>query len=190
MYTGKALSADGKVQSELGLWEQSLRSGKYQIFYNNYFSTCCLFDTLLSYKLYACVTARTTRRELPETFKQVQLERGEHLFFQHGNLVASVWMDKKLVTVLSTLAQADVTYSAQRRVRDGSRIPVQCPDVVVLFYQYMAGVDRGDQHQQYSIVNIYFGFLSMHLQPTILCYHYFYYVHQTPEAEDLLGNAH
>ena len=102
---------------------ECLRGGNYQIYCDHFFSTCRLFDTLLSHKLYACGTARTTRREFPETLKQVRLERGEHLFCQRGNLVASVWMDKKPVTVLSTLAQADVTHTA--------------------------GVDKGDQFRQY-----------------------------------------
>ena len=156
VYTGRPSSADGEEQSELGLGErvvleltECLRGGNYQIYCDNFFSTCRLFDTLLSHKLYACGTASTTRREFPETLKQVRLERGEHLFCQRGNLVASAWMDKKPVTVLSTLAQADVTHTAQRRVRDGSRVSVQCPDAVVLYNRYMAGVDKGDQYRQY-----------------------------------------
>ena len=54
--------------------------------------------------------------------------------------MASVWMP---VTMLSTLAQADATH------RDGLRVSVQCPDAVVLYNQYMAGVDKGDQYRQY-----------------------------------------
>ena len=83
--------------------------------------------------------------------------------------MASVWMDKKPVTMLSTLAQADATHTAQRRQRDGLRVSVQCPDAVVLYNQYMAGVDKGDQYRQYYRVeqnasrttSIFFGFFSM-----------------------------
>ncbi len=63
--------------------------------------------------------------------------------------MASVWQDKKPVHLLSTLAQADVTHTAQRKQKDGSRLSVQCPDAVVLYNQYMAGVDKGDQLRQY-----------------------------------------
>ena len=62
--------------------------------------------------------------------------------------VASVWMNKKPVTMLSTYVQADVTHIAHRRVRDGLRISVQCPDTVVLYNQTMAGVDKGDHYQK------------------------------------------
>ena len=63
--------------------------------------------------------------------------------------MASVWMDKKPVNMLSTLAQADVTRTAQRKQKDGSRISVQCTDAVVLYNKYMAGVDKGDSMRQY-----------------------------------------
>ena len=128
---------------------ECLRSGNYHIYCGNYFTTCHLLDTLLAHKLYCCGTARKTCRDFPQTLKQVQLERGEHLFCQRGNFVASAWMDKKSVTVLCTLAQADVTHTAQRRVKDGSRVSVQCPDAVVLYNRYMAGVDKGDQYRRY-----------------------------------------
>ena len=74
---------------------------------------------------------------------------GESVFCQRGDLVASVWMDKKPVNMLSTLAQADATHTALRRQRDGTRVSVQCTDAVVLYNQYMAGVDKGDQLRQY-----------------------------------------
>ena len=152
VYTGRSESGD----TENGLGErvvfeltECLRGGNYHIYCDNYFTTCRLLDTLLTHKIYGCGTARTARREFPETLKQVRLERGAHLFCQRGSLVASVWMDKKPVTMLSTLAQADATHTAQRRQRDWLRVSVQCPDAVVLYNQYMAGVDKGDQYRQY-----------------------------------------
>ena len=57
--------------------------------------------------------------------------------------------ETKPVNMLSTLAQADVTRTAQRKQKDGSRISVQCTDAVVLYNKYMAGVDKGDQMRQY-----------------------------------------
>ena len=128
---------------------ECLRGGHYQIYCDNYFSTCHLFDTLSTHKLYACGTVRATCREFPETLKHVRLDRGEHVFCQRGDLVATAWMDKKPVTMLSTLAQADATHTVQRRQRDGNRASVQCPDAVVLYNRYMAGVDKGDQYRQY-----------------------------------------
>ena len=54
VYTGRPSSADGEEQSELGLGEQvvlelteCLRGGNYQIYCDNFFSTCRLFDTVV-----------------------------------------------------------------------------------------------------------------------------------------------
>ena len=153
VYVGKP--SDGTT-TEVGLGErvvlqlsESLRGGNYQLYCDNYFTTCHLLDTLLSHQLYCCGTTRSNRVEFPQTLRKVTLERGEHNFCQRGNLVASVWMDKKPVTMLSTLAQADATHTAQRRQKNGSRVPVQCTDAVVLYNKYMGGVDKGDQLRQY-----------------------------------------
>ena len=153
VYVGKP--SDGTV-TEVGLGErvvlqlsENLRGLNYHLYFDNYFSSCSLLETLRSHDIYGCGTTRTSRRGYPETLKQVSLERGSSVFCQRGDLVASVWMDKKPVTMLSTLAQADVTHTAQRKQKDGSRVPVQCTDAVVLYNQYMAGVDKGDQLRQY-----------------------------------------
>ena len=44
-----------------------------------------------------------------------------------------VWMDRKPVMMLSTVAQPEVTHTVQRKQKDGSRVPVQCEDAVVLY---------------------------------------------------------
>ena len=153
VYVGKP--SDG-CTTETGLGErvmlqlsESLRGCYYQLYCDNYFTSCHTLDTLLQHDLYCCGTTRTTRRGFPVSLKQVALQRGEHAFCQRGNLVASVWMDKKPVNMLSTLAQADATHTALRKQRDGSKTSVQCTDAVVLYNKYMAGVDKGDQLRQY-----------------------------------------
>ena len=146
VYVGRP--ADG-VSVETGLGErvvqklcQPLRGEKYHIYCDNFFTSCHLFDQLLSQGIYACGTTRTNRRRYPETLKGVSLERGDQVFCQQGNLVASVWMDKKPVAMLSTLAQPDTTHIARRKQRDGSRLHVQCSDSVVLYNKYMGGWTR------------------------------------------------
>ena len=153
VYVGKP--SDGTV-TEVGLGErvvlqlsEDLRGRNYQIYCDNYFTTSSLLETLQTQKLYGCGTTRSNRRGFPNTLKHVTLEKGNFAFCQRGDLVASVWMDKKPVTMLSTLAQADVTHAAQRKQKDGSRVSVQCTDAVVLYNKYMAGVDKGDQLRQY-----------------------------------------
>ena len=39
--------------------------------------------------------------------------------------------------------------SVQRREKDGTRIPVPCPDSIIMYNKHMGGVDRGDQKRGY-----------------------------------------
>lgn len=73
------------------------------------------------------------------------LERGEYRFQQSGNLLATVWMDKKLVYIMSTNTSPDETTTCNRRQKDGSRITVSAN----VHLQYMNGVDRADQYRGY-----------------------------------------
>lgn len=77
------------------------------------------------------------------------MTHGQSTFRQCGDLVATIWMDKKPVTLLSTLASPSEITSVQRRRKDGSAIEVTCPKPVKLYNQYMSGVDKGDQQRGY-----------------------------------------
>ena len=57
IYTGKS---DGETTAEVGVGEkvvleltERLKGGHYQIYCDNFFSTCRLFDTLSTHQLYA-----------------------------------------------------------------------------------------------------------------------------------------
>ena len=77
------------------------------------------------------------------------LQRGDYTTVQKGMVTASVWMDRKAVTVMSTSTQPQASATVQRRQRDGSRIPVTCPESMLQYNAYMGGVDRGDQVRGY-----------------------------------------
>ena len=74
--------------------------------------------------------------------------RGDFLTVQKGNVCASSWMDRKVVTVMSTTSQPESTNVLQRQ-KDGSRISVPCPMSIMDYNTYMGGVDRGDQVRGY-----------------------------------------
>ena len=154
VYVGRP--ADG-VSVETGLGERvvtqlthCLRGMNYHVYCDNFFSSCHLFEQLLKDGVYACGTTRTSRREYPNSLKgKVRLQQGQQVFCQRGGLVATVWMDKKPVTMLSTLAQPHITHAARRKQKDGTHLSVVYPDSVVLYNRYMGGVDTGDQLRQY-----------------------------------------
>ena len=154
VYVGKSSDGDSP---EVGLGERvvlqlcrQLQGGNYQVFCDNFFSTVALFDKLLQQKIYACGTTRIDRRGFPDTLKNIALEdRGQQESCQRGNLTATVWKDKKLVKMLSTMSNPLTTSSVERKQKDGSKITVPCPDAVVVYNKYMGGVDKGDQLRHY-----------------------------------------
>ena len=79
----------------------------------------------------------------------VQSHRGDSLTLQSGNVCATAWMDRRVVMAMSTGCDPLAVGSVQRREKDGSRVPVRCPESIILYNQYMGGVDRGDQKRGY-----------------------------------------
>ena len=77
----------------------------------------------------------------------IQPCRGDFLTFQKGNVCVSSWMDK-VVTVTSTTSQPE-TGTVLRRQKDGTRVTVPCPLLIITYNQFMGGVDRGDQVRGY-----------------------------------------
>jgi hypothetical protein len=58
---------------------------------------------MLLKQIYCCGTVRLNRRGMPEAIKAAKLKkRGQTITMQKGNLVATVWKDKKMVTYSST----------------------------------------------------------------------------------------
>ena len=53
---------------------------------------------------YACGTMHTNRRDFPTNLKRMKLVQGEVRMWQSGKLVATMWKDKRVVSLLSTNA--------------------------------------------------------------------------------------
>ena len=65
---------------------------------------------------------------------------------QKGSLVATAWLDNRVVSVLSTNSQPEEFQSISRKQKDGSPIDIDCPQAVVLYSKHMRGVDHNDQY--------------------------------------------
>ena len=75
--------------------------------------------------------------------------RGDSLTEQRGEVTASAWMDRRVVTVMSTSTQPSATGTVARKQRDGSTIHLPCPQAIISYNEFMGGVDRGDQLRSY-----------------------------------------
>ena len=82
------------------------------------------------------------------------LLRGESTSVQSHNVVASCWLDRKTVTVMSTGYDPAKIDTVLRTQKDGTRIPVPCPTACAEYNKYMGGVDHGDQLRGYYHVRM------------------------------------
>lgn len=80
------------------------------------------------------------------------MNRGEFQFAIKKPISAVKWKDRKAVNFISSAHSPRQTSTVRRRLRNGTKIDVQCPKVVETYNKYMGGVDKFDQlKERYSI---------------------------------------
>ena len=176
IYIGKPAGA----QREVGLGKrvvldltEKIRDKRHHVFIDNYFNSVELIEELLSRNLYGCGTVRSNIKDLPEQMRPptrkrrternnnrpaappLKLQPGQSKQWQKGNILATVWQEKKgrnPVKVLSANTDPQAPMSkVNRRQKDGTLKEVPCPEAVVQYNLHMNGVDHGDQMRtQYS----------------------------------------
>ena len=147
VYTGATAGRETALGEKVVLTlSDSIMGRHHQLFFDNYFTSVNLLSTLLEKGTYACGTICTNRKQYPAEISEVKKRsRGESVFRQCGNLVATAWKDNKVVNIASTLADPQDHTTVNRRQKDGTQLAVQCPLCVALYNKYMGGVDLGDQ---------------------------------------------
>ena len=118
-------------------------------FFENFFTSAELMRDLDSRDTYVCSTVHTNRRDFPADLKRQKLVVGEC-----GNLVATMWKDKHVVSLLSTNTPPEPEIHAVQQVMRGRKrvVPAEAmktPDVVPIYNQGMKRVDVNDQYQSY-----------------------------------------
>ncbi|XP_065934674.1 piggyBac transposable element-derived protein 4-like [Magallana gigas] len=137
-----------------------LENKNFHIFYESFFTSVSLAKSLLSQKIFTCGTIVRNRKGFPADLKNVPnmiqgdfLIRYDYTFTRClddqsflCNLTATLWMESKLVAVLSIAASPlDRSTNASRRLKDGTVISVSRLESVGLYQQYFRGVDIFDQ---------------------------------------------
>ena len=75
--------------------------------------------------------------------------RGDFKTMQCGSVAVAAWLDRRLVTVMSTAHDPTGSTTVLRRQKDGTRQPVTCPIMIRAYNELMGGVDTGDQARGY-----------------------------------------
>ena len=68
---------------------------------------------------------------------------------QSDNIMASAWLDRKVVNMMATGCDATKVGTVLRRQKDGSRKEVSTTTTCIQYNKYMGGVDLGDQLRGY-----------------------------------------
>ena len=132
---------------------EPLAGRHHHVFCDNFFSSPSLFIELLSRGTYACGTVRLHRKGIPIDLRHARLAKGEIRIRQSGNLTITLWRDKRIVSLLSTMTQpADTTHVTRREGNDSKS--VICPTAIKTYNMQMAGVDKGDQLRKYYSVRL------------------------------------
>lgn len=153
MYTGKVGKKPEKCLRERVVKDLSraLVNKNYHLYFDNYFSSIDLMNSLLKDKIFACATVRKDRSGLPKNqMKDKDLDAGESEFRTSNEGVRWVkWMDKKPVQFLSNFHDPSVLLSVNRRQKDGSILPVTCPEMVKSYNNHMGCVDKADMMKSF-----------------------------------------
>jgi len=90
----------------------------HNLFIDNFYTGVKLLQDLETRSTYTCGTIRRDRGVFPPEFQQKELQRGEAVYLQSGNLVAVHWKDFPQSTVLLTLwfKEKPVTQSISQRL--------------------------------------------------------------------------
>ena len=123
------------------LMEDLLGKG-YHVYVDNWHTSEVLFTFLYENNTAACGTARKNRLQLPATFKNPNIPKGEHRYRRHENTLAIRFNDKKEIYFLSTINKANVIDTRQRG-RQGNA--VRKLKLIDDYNRYMGGIDRNDE---------------------------------------------
>lgn len=134
--------------------ERFLDTGRH-LFFDNFFSSVKLGQDLEKKDTFMCSTIRLNRCGWPKELNaQVakKMKAGDVHFRQDGNMVATLWKDKRPVAVLSTLTNTKPEMGEAERKAPGGMKKVAIPKPVLRYNESMGGVDLADQlHSYYPV---------------------------------------
>lgn len=137
----------------LSLIENSVVPGT-QVYFDNYFTSTKLLENLREKGIYSCGTFRSDRKNLPNIMKtNNKLERGEHVWRSKGSVSAIQWRDTKNVHIMTNFHDPTKITEVQRKLANGTKIFVQCPQAISDYNIYMNAVDKFDQKRNAYILD-------------------------------------
>lgn len=150
IYTGKRQG--GRAEKSLGErvvrdLTENILGVNHKVFFDNFFSSIDLLNTLQSQKVLACCTIRKDRTNLPKNFTDdKKMTRGDSdVRCTLPGIICVKWMDQKPVFLASNYHNPTERSTVKRKLKDGRKVDIPCTKLVTDYNKHMGYVDKADQ---------------------------------------------
>jgi len=151
--TMSQLTASSKVVYAL-MTQASMLGLGHIVYMDNLFSSLPLADALLAANTHMVGTVRRRIKGFPLKRLTISKTRGDSKQLQREDgVLATAWMDRKPVLLLSTFNPTTTTGSARRWI-DGQHRDIPRPSIIDDYNQHMGGVDLADGMRSYSMIRL------------------------------------
>lgn len=147
IYTGKLGKREGTLaESVISRLIHKINLVDHQIFFDNFYTSVLLLLRLRKKKIGATGTIRKNRKLFPvELLPDEKMKRGEYKFKSCNQISIVKWQDTKPVFVASNCFDPRKTELITRKMKDGTKQNIICPQMISKYNRFMGGVDRFDQ---------------------------------------------
>ncbi|CAC5395925.1 unnamed protein product [Mytilus coruscus] len=118
---------------------------EHHVTVDSFFTSPKLVHDLKDNGTFCTGTVIKTRRGMPKSYRNAKLQKGDMTVKYQGQLMAVLWADRRLVTILTTTGSACKINTTNSRGTD-----VAIPSAVKSYNYTMGGVDLGDQLLQFE----------------------------------------
>ncbi|CAG2252077.1 unnamed protein product [Mytilus edulis] len=113
---------------------------EHHVTVDSFFTSPKLVHDLKDKGTFCTGTVIKTRRGMPKSYRTAKLQKGDMTVKYQGQLMAVLWADRRLVTILTTTGSASMINTTNSRGTD-----LAIPSAVKRYNFTMGGVDLGDQ---------------------------------------------
>ena len=156
VYTGRqndSVSEHGPLHDVVVQLCEPFCNQGYKAYFDRFYTSPQLVTTLLNNGIRSLGTCQTNRRGYPQQLKNLKAwdktsKRGDIRWVRDGALLFIQWKDKRTVSLLSSLHDANDSVVVQRHTKQNGQhvmLNVQQPIAVCEYNEFMGGVDVFDQ---------------------------------------------
>jgi hypothetical protein len=148
LYLGKKDSEEHNLGEGVVLHLSESLEGTYcALYFDNFFTSPKLVDTLFKNGIYGVGTVRQNRKQMPDLPNDKDMSRGDTHFQYADRVVACKWYDNRGVVLLAANTDGvdEMTSVGRRKKGAATKTIVPCPQMIKRYNAGMGGVDLLDQ---------------------------------------------